>query len=268
MDQSEEWLLKEKYNGEKCEAFFADLKRLTAGEPLGYVIGHAPFLNCKIFLDSHPLIPRPETEYWVEKAIKEIEKAGKASPRPLRILDLCAGSGAIGVAVAKAVPSAEVTFVEIDPSHLPTIEKNITQNLSINRKVLGERFVVIESDLFSKVEGEFDFILTNPPYIDPAIDRTEENVKNFEPHLALYGGVNGVELIARLIAEAPQYLSDNGQLWIEHEPEQTEMISKLAFDNLGSIQTLPDQYGIERYSILNFKPDNLIIGTYPIEPRR
>lgn len=250
MDREAEWLLKEKYIGEKTAGFFTDLKRLTAGEPLGYVIGHVPFLNCKIFLDSHPLIPRPETEYWVEKAIEVIKEEAGSADWPLRVLDLCAGSGAIGVAVAKAVPSAEVAFVEIDPSHLPTIEKNITQNLSFERKVLDERFTMIESDLFSKVEGKFDFILTNPPYIDPVLDRTEKSVKNFEPHIALYGGTDGIELITRIIAEAPQHLLPNGQLWIEHEPEQSDSISKLAGDHFKTVQTLSDQYGVRRYSSL------------------
>ncbi len=255
MEQSDRWLLEEKYNGEKTEGFFADLKRLADGEPLGYVIGHVPFLGCRIYLDlpaqagPRPLIPRPETEFWVEKAIAEIVSSSQTR-RNLRVLDLCAGSGAIGVAVAKAVPNAEVTFAEIDPTHLPTIEKNIHQNLSIDRKVLEERFTITESDLFLNVEGKFDFILTNPPYIDPALDRAEESVKNFEPHLALYGGVAGMELIAQIIVKAPHYLSENGQLWIEHEPEQSESILELAGDGFTAARTMPDQYGVNRYSVL------------------
>src|SRR5690606_26669366 len=101
LNQEEQWLLEEKYAGAESEAFRADLKRLTGGEPLGYVIGHVPFLDCRIHLDSHPLIPRPETEYWVEKAMVAIkEVAGGPEARPLHVLDLCAGSGCIGVAVA------------------------------------------------------------------------------------------------------------------------------------------------------------------------
>ena len=73
MAQNEEkWLLQEKYHGEKTEAFFADCKRLALGEPLGYLIGHVPFLDCTIWLDNHPLIPRPETEHWVEQVIEVI----------------------------------------------------------------------------------------------------------------------------------------------------------------------------------------------------
>ncbi len=259
MEQSEKWLLEEKYNGKKTEGFFADLKRLAAGEPRGYVIGHVPFLGWRIYLDSRPLIPRPETEFWVEKAIEVIEGVRRhvKRGRRLRILDLCAGSGAIGVAVAKAIPETEVTFAEIDPAHLPTIEKNIFQNLSINQKVLEERFTVIESDLFSNVEGKFDFILTNPPYIDPVLDRTEASVKNFEPHLALYGGVEGLDIIDDIVKEASKYLNENGQLWIEHEPEQSESILELASQSAqvgggyAAARTFSDQYGVNRYSVLH-----------------
>ncbi|MEX0913066.1 MAG: methyltransferase, partial [Candidatus Paceibacterota bacterium] len=148
-------------------------------------------------------------------------------PPPLRILDLCAGSGAIGVAIAKAVPEARVTLAEIDRAHLPTIQKNIESNVS-QGSIRMDRFKVVGSDLFEKVEGEFDFILTNPPYIDSAIDRTDESVKNHEPHLALYGGAHGMEIIDRIIATAPDYLIEGGQVWIEHEPEQVEAIRESA----------------------------------------
>ena len=168
--QEEAWLLSEKYGGEKsdlsacdltpaqAEAFFADCARLAAGEPLGYVIGFVPFLDCKIWLDSKPLIPRPETEYWTEKAIQEIKRV---TPTASRILDLCAGSGAIGIAVAKAVGEADVTFGEIDKAHLATIGKNLTEN-----HIDCTRYKVFQSDLFKNIDGQFDYILTNPPYIN------------------------------------------------------------------------------------------------------
>jgi len=244
MEREGEWLLKEKYNGEKTAGFFTDLKRLVSGEPVGYVIGRIPFLDCRIYLDSHPLIPRPETEFWVEKAIKEIVSSS-LTRRNIKILDLCAGSGAIGVAVAKHIPESLVDFAEIDPQHAATIERNIKEN-----NIDSSRVRIITGDLFENITDQYDFILTNPPYIDPALDRTEESVKNFEPHLALYGGDNGMELIERIIAAAPGYISDNGQLWIEHEPEQSEEILEQASDYKAAAKTFLDQYGIERYSVL------------------
>lgn len=271
MRQEEKWLLEEKYNGVESEAFQIDLKRLNAGEPLGYIIGYIPFRNSRIYLDSHPLIPRPETEYWVSKAIDSILKNYKPG---MRVLDLCAGSGCIGVAVAEAIPDAQVIFSEIDPTHLPTIKKNLTQLHSIdqifsdrreykngNAQVVNrmnlEEFQVVESNLFKNVTGKFDFILTNPPYIDVQIDRAESSVKNYEPHLALHGGNKGLDVISDIIIKASGYLNQSGQLWIEHEPEQVEDIKSLASQNGFFATAYEDQYGIERYSVLLFKPKDV-----------
>lgn len=239
-NQDETWLLQEKYNGEKTAEFFADCKRLEAGEPLAYLIGHVQFLGTTIHLDSRPLIPRAETEFWVEKAIVGISR-GEASG--VTVLDLCAGSGCIGVAVGAHVADSHITFAEIDSEHLPTIEKNCLVNDIRN-------FTIRTSDLLSEIEDSFDFILSNPPYIDPALDRTETSVKNHEPHLALYGGAHGCELIERIIKEAPNHLKPKGQLWLEHEPEQTPVIDSLGAASGFTVSTLPDQYGILRYSVL------------------
>lgn len=258
MEREEKWLLEEKYGGEKSAGFFTDLKRLETGEPLAYVIGHAPFLDCVIHLDSKPLIPRAETEFWVEKAIKDIKNQELRGPTPesgvgplsLRILDLCAGSGAIGVAVAKAVPTARVDFSEIDPSHLSTIKKNLLENIP-NYSNRLDFFKIAESDLFENIEGKFDFILCNPPYIDPLIDRVQPSVKNYEPRQALYGGPKGLDLIERVINETPDRLTKNGVLYIEHEPEQSETIANLAAKQGLAANVFLDQYGIERYSRLS-----------------
>ncbi len=247
MTKEIEWLLREKYHGEKSAAFFADCARLEAGEPLAYIIGYVPFLDCTIYLDSHPLIPRSETEYWVEKAIIEIQRAPK---NPLRILDLCAGSGAIGVAVAKAIPEAHVTFAELDPAHLPTIEKNFTHNLSIDKTVLAEQYKIVASDLFTNITGRFDFILTNPPYIDQAANTVDESVATHEPHLALFGGQDGLAIIEQIITNAPDYLTTHGQLWIEHEPFQSDAIVGLAVAQGFACTTHKDQYDTARYSVL------------------
>lgn len=247
MTQDEQWLLKEKYEGVECFAFHADCERLAAGEPLAYVIGHVPFLNTNICLDSHPLIPRPETEYWVEKAINAIRKSG--APEAPHILDLCAGSGCIGVAIAKALPASHVTFGEIEAAHLTTITKNLAHNLT-NYSIRMDYFPVIQSNLFSNIPGKFDYILSNPPYIDPALDRTQSSVKNHEPHEALYGGTGGLALIERIIADTSTHLTKDGQLWLEHEPEQSEAIATLARQTGFTITTHTDQYKIARYSIL------------------
>ncbi len=252
------WLLKEKYHGQKTESFLTDCARLEAGEPLAYLIGSTPFLNCTIHLDSKPLIPRPETEFWVERAIDAIKLACsrpflgqkmESRPHALHILDLCAGSGAIGVAVAQAIPEAHVTFGEIDATHLPTILKNLTENTI---KYDSEQYRVIESNLFAAFspEQQFDVILSNPPYIDAAARTVDESVTAHEPHLALFGGTDGLKLIAKIIADAPGYLTPQGALWLEHEPFQSEAIASFATQHGFTITTYPDQYTILRYSVL------------------
>jgi release factor glutamine methyltransferase len=114
---------------------------------------------------------------------------------------------------------------------------------------------VFGGDLFEHIPKgtRYNFILSNPPYIDPEVDRAEASVKNFEPHLALYGGVGGMEIIARIIHDASDYLLPHGQLWIEHEPEQTEAIAtrvKNLYGERASLGTNQDQYGVERVSVI------------------
>lgn len=246
--QEADWLLTEKYGGEKNAAFFADVARLEAGEPLAYLIGSIPFLNTTITLSSHPLIPRPETEFWVEKAIAAIKETQNLTERTMHVLDLCAGSGCIGVAVGHAIPESIIHFGEIDAAHLPTITHNCEAN-----GLTEARRRIVQSDLFAGFKTEpqlrYDFILSNPPYIDPAIDRAEASVKAHEPALALYGGFAGMELIAHIITQAPNYLLPHGQLWLEHEPEQVEMIATLA-EGQFTISIHTDQYGVRRFTQL------------------
>lgn len=245
--QEEKWLLEEKYESTESEAFRADLALLHSGTPLAFLIGSIPFLDCTIHLDSHPLIPRPETEFWTVKAIQEIKSVAPEAPH---ILDLCAGSGAIGVALAKTIPDAEVDFVEIDHSHFLTIKKNITENVTPTSNVNITSYKIMEGNLFEKVTNKYNFILSNPPYIDPALDRTDKSVKEHEPDLALYGGNKGLELIRQIITESPKHLNPNGQLWLEHEPEQSDAIKEIGETNNFFVTTHKDQYGKERYSVL------------------
>jgi release factor glutamine methyltransferase len=242
MTKDEEWLLKEKYHGERTTGFFADSARLEAGEPLAYVIGEIPFMNAKISLDSHPLIPRTETEYWVDKVIQTMQGSPLSK---IEVLDLCAGSGCIGIAVLLNVPQATVDFAEIEERHHETIIKNLREN-----GVGDGRATVLGGDLFERVDHTYDFILSNPPYIDPALDRSEEGVRAHEPHTALFGGVHGIEFIERIIADAPLHLRAGGFLYIEHEPEQVGRLQELAHMHGFNTTTLPDQYGIERLTVL------------------
>ena len=238
MEQEARWLFEEKYGGAECEAFRADVLRLAAGEPLAYVIGWIPFCHARISLDSHPLIPRPETEFWVMQAIAELKTQNQES---LRVLDLCAGSGCIGIAVLKELPNATCDFVEIDETHHKTILKNAKEN-----GIDEDRIKIIGGNLFEQVQGTYDAILTNPPYIDPNLSgRVQESVLHHEPEQALWGGQDGMELITEILQKAPDFLNPNGVLYIEHEPEQETMLHKI----LPGIVSYKDQYDLMRFSV-------------------
>ncbi len=243
------WLLHEKYADVETPAFFADLLRLEGGTPLAYVIGHVPFLNTTIYVDSQPLIPRPETEQWVSEAIIDIRAyLARTQKQEAHILDLCAGSGCVGVAVMEAVSMARVDFEEIDARHHPTIEKNISSN-----HLDHTHTHIYGGDLFMNIPPyRYDFILANPPYIDPArIERVAHNVIAHEPTNALFGGTDGIELITRILTDAPQYLLSGGVLYIEHEPEQRTAIHTLAHAlPYASYKTHTDQWKRERYTRL------------------
>jgi release factor glutamine methyltransferase len=242
------WLLKEKYNNIKSADFLSDVEKLKAGEPLAYLIGSIPFLDTLITLDSRPLIPRTETEFWTEKIIIEIKKYLKDVNSRIKVLDLCAGSGCIGIAIAKAMPQVDIDFIEIEQKHIPTIIKNCTQN-----QIDANRYRVMSGDIYdtdSNTElNKYDFIVSNPPYIDPYLDRTEESVKDHEPTIALYGGKDGLELLFKIIQESPSHLKKEGQLWLEHEPEQSESIYNFASPRF-RCSTQKDQYQVDRFSIL------------------
>ncbi|MDO8523954.1 MAG: HemK/PrmC family methyltransferase [bacterium] len=248
-------LLHEKYEGVETAQYETDKDRLAEGEPVDYVVGWKPFLDCKIFLDSRPLIPRSETEYWVEKAILEIRRErGSAA---LACLDLFAGSGAIGVAVLKHLPNARIDFGEIDAAHFPTILKNIRENLPTPdlRQADGVnemRARTIKTDVWSAIAGTYDFVFANPPYLSEARrKRIQKSVLAYEPASALFARENGLELIRKTIQGAAEYLRKDGAMYLEHEPEQAEAVIALAVSNRLSAKNRTDQFGVLRYSVLH-----------------
>src|SRR3989344_1143175 len=192
---------------------------MTTNEPRAYGIGWQPFLGLKIFLDSKPLIPRPETEWWTEQLLADIlgrELAGRKmggrlgratrsapilwsdSERQLKFLDLCAGSGAIGCAALARLQHAQIYFGEIDPVHEQTILKNIREN-NFDESCAHIRI----GDLFTPFSDiQFDIIAVNPPYV-PTTRVLPPSVADYEPALALLAGKDGLDLIHRIAAELP-----------------------------------------------------------------
>jgi release factor glutamine methyltransferase len=225
-----EALRREKYANDPSAYMSADISRLANGEPLAYVIGTQPFLGLSIYLDSHPLIPRPETEWWTELLI---ERINSSTDTVLEALDMCAGSGAIGLALLAHCPNIHVSFGEIENAHLPTIQRNLREN------ALSEsRATVCIGNLFEPFEHkQFHIIATNPPYV-PDTRTLESSVSEHEPERALFAGPDGLAVITEILQKTPAHLYPQGELWMECD-----------IDNIEKAKTLALSYGSTRAEI-------------------
>jgi release factor glutamine methyltransferase len=247
MTRDEQWLLEEKYEVKETVEYEADKMRLARGEPLAYVIGWQPFFGLKIYLDSKPLIPRPETEWWTEQLLTNLGvrlPSGSRTPK-LKFLDLCAGSGAIGCAALAKLPDAQIYFGEIDPAHEATIQKNIRENnLDASRASVGI------GDLFEPFDNmKFDIIAANPPYV-PTDRVLPASVALYEPALALLAGKDGLDVTRRIAMELRNHLTGDGMAWIEcdrgHAKTARALFEEQGFKAL--IRT--DQYGKPRIIVV------------------
>jgi release factor glutamine methyltransferase len=220
MQREEQWVLKEKYLGQPNKNFYKDIERLKAGEPVDYVIGFTEFLNCKIDLSKKPLIPRVETEYWVEKAIEEIKNC---KIKNIKCLDIFSGSGCVGVAILKNTQVLLCDFADSEPDCITQIKINLKIN-NIDKK----RYKVIQSDISKNVKNKYDFIFANPPYIPKTRkNKLDKSVINFEPSKALFGGTDGLFYIKKFLKDAKKYLNINGKIYIEFDCTQKKEIEKL-----------------------------------------
>lgn len=191
--------------------------------PFEYKKGFTKFLNCKIDLSKRPLIPRPETEFWVKKAIKDLKVKG----RDLKILDMFSGSGCVGIAVSKNIKNSQIYFLDIDEKAIEQIKINLKLN-----KISLKRCAIIKSNLFEKlalkrVEG-YDFIFANPPYVaKERIKEVEPTVLKYEPKKALLAGKEGLFYIRKFLKEAGEFLKPEGLIYLEIDPQQKDKITQI-----------------------------------------
>lgn len=229
ISQDIRWLLKDKYAWPEAAIaqYFAgrkgappelkqDLERLKRGEPLQYVIGWVPFLGCQIDLSLRPLIPRPETEYWVEQVIGEIGRE-----KAFQVLDLCCGSGCIGIAVLKQCSKLNVDFADVSPAAIQQTKLNVIKN-----NIKKERPHFFESNLFENIPlKQYDFILSNPPYVDPLGEFSGDLA--FEPAQSLFAQNHGLDLIEQIIFQSKKYLKLGGKLVLEFGKGQEKAIERM-----------------------------------------
>jgi len=209
----------EKEIAKKESDLFRELVRLRhSDEPLQYILGTQSFMGLDFLVNKNVLIPRSDTEVLVEETLNLAQKIAG----PLRILDLCTGSGAIAVSLAKYLPNAEVTAVDISQEALEIAQANAELH-GVSRQV---KF--LQGDLFQPVGAEtFQIIASNPPYITTAeMEELPDDVKK-EPALALWGGEDGLDFYRRIVGESGQYLTASGWLVVEIGWQQGEQVKKL-----------------------------------------
>ena len=216
----------------RAEAFLA---RRLANEPWQYIFGHAPFRDLELAVGAGCLIPRPETEYSIDLMLDGL-------PAGAAVCELGAGSGAISLALASERPDLTVVGIELSPDALKWAELNL-------KTLALPNVTFLHGDLFGPVAGRrFDLIAANLPYI-PDGDRGKlpPNVRDYEPAEALFGGADGLDVIARALNQAPAFLNPGGRVFFELDPCNADRALKLASEYLHEPALLTDQYGATRF---------------------
>lgn len=214
--------------------------RHLAGEPVAYLIGEWEFYGMPLDISESVLIPRTDTEVLAAQAIEFVKTQAKA-----RVLDLCAGSGCVGLAIASQAPDCRVVLGEISEGAIRVCRQNIRRN------ALTARVVACQTDALAKPSvnlGEFDCIVCNPPYIPhDDIAGLDVSVRDYEPHLALDGGRDGLDFYRAVCDKWRQCLRTGGRLYFEVGVGQADPVLRLMRAvGFGDIQVVSDTGGIPR----------------------
>ena len=217
---------REKYACEAvCEDMETAVRRILEGEPLAYVLGEWEFYGMTLYVDKNVLIPRDDTVAVTALAIKK----GLFLDQEPRILDLCTGSGCIGLAIANRVKDAKVTLADISKDALAVARRNVGRHKLAGRVTCVQVDALAEPSAFM---GKFDMIVSNPPYITTMeMGELEDSVKNYEPHLALHGGTDGLDFYRAIIKNYAKALKPGGFICFEYDPAQADDVCVLLEQN-------------------------------------
>lgn len=213
--------------GVRLAALESLVERLEGSEPLPYVLGRWEFFGLEFAVTPDVLIPRPETELLVERALGGLKRS-RVADRPLRALDIGTGSGCIAVALAVNAPALSLVATDISSAALEVARRNAAAH------AVAERIEFACCDLFP-ADGRFDLITANLPYI-PSDTLRSLPIYGREPTLALDGGADGLALIRRLLTGAPERLAPGGLLLVEIEASQGAAALSLAYDAFSEVQ--------------------------------
>ena len=226
------------------------LIRRVKGEPIAYILGEKEFWSLPLNVSEGTLIPRPDTEILVEKALQIALEKLEENPPHFRILDLGTGTGAIALALASELsPICQKKNIQLDVigvDLMPEVVKLAQSNAEKNQ--LKVQF--LQSRWFENVEGQFDIIVSNPPYIDETDEHLSQGDVRFEPRSALVAGENGLADLRHIIEQSPRHLKDNGYLLLEHGWKQGEEVRSIFWQNhWQGVATIRDYGDNERVTL-------------------
>ena len=235
--------ISEQLTKEKEELYFSLIdKHIEKNVPLSHLVGFEYFYDRKFKVTKDVLSPRMETEELIYKVIEYIKSINKNN---IKILDLCTGSGIIGITLRKELgfKSVEVVASDISEEALKVAKENAIMNEA--------EVKFIQSDIFENINEKFDIIVSNPPYIAYNDKITmEDNVLNYDPHLALFAEEDGMYFYREIVENAKEYLEEDGIVFFEIGYDQREKILKLANDNGFKAEVYKDINGRDRMAIL------------------
>ena len=214
---------------EQEKEYFFEIEKLLENNPIEYITNKKEFMNLELYVNQDVLIPRQDTEILVEEVINILQNIKAEN---IQILDMCTGSGAIAIALAKNVEKCIVDAVDISSGALEVVRKNVVKNQ------VEDKINIINSDLFSKVPNKkYNLIVSNPPYIERNVIENLDKQVQKEPIIALDGGEDGLDFYKKIINEASSYLESNGYLCFEIGYNQKSAVQNL-LSNSGKYQDI------------------------------
>ncbi|MBO5283736.1 MAG: peptide chain release factor N(5)-glutamine methyltransferase [Lachnospiraceae bacterium] len=218
------------------QAYEAAVARRSRRIPLQQITGCQDFMGLRFAVNEHVLVPRQDTEILVEEVLRELQDG-------MSVLDLCTGSGCILISLLHYSNWCQGVGADLSPAALELARQN-------GAALLGQekQYTFVESDLFERVEGRFDIIVSNPPYIRrEVIDTLMPEVREHEPRMALDGGEDGLDFYRRIIAESPAYLNGGGKLYLEIGYDQGDAVQRLLLEQgFREVNVVQDYAGLDR----------------------
>jgi release factor glutamine methyltransferase len=228
----------------RAAAYRGLVERRALHEPVAYLIGHRAFLNLDLLVDHRVLIPRPETELLIERALDLAQRrVATHSAKPLRVADVGTGSGAIAIGLATALPQAQVYALDSSPDALEVARQNAARN------GVASRITFLLGDLLAPLPTSVELIVANLPYVtEDEYARLPPDIHAYEPRAALVAGPDGLDAIRRLLCTARPYLASNASLLLEIGAAQGAAVSALAARAFpeAHIEVIPDYSGRDR----------------------